>query len=163
MKIRYEGESAYLNLYYTFFQEKVTDVCKKIDVDPNNISWVIFDPDKHYNKSIVRIIKGDATGADFGFYNRKNREIWISTKTLEHAIHVLPSPHIDSCMFVRKKIGIHFVASVLIDEITHFQTNQDHGTKEYDMKWKENVEKYSGAVKKDEAFSNAVEICSLNW
>ena len=141
-KIRYNNKSAHIAIYETLLQEKITAVCRKIGFDDSQVFWVIFDAESFYsNKTMSSILVG-TRGRDYGFFDPDTHEIWVSTKAIQmtqsRSTNVLKT----SILPNKTNHESDFLADVLLDEITHFQTGANHGETKYDRKLRENREKY---------------------
>ena len=141
-EIRYYNQSSYIALYNTLLQEKITEVCRKIGFDDSRVSWVIFDAESFYQNKITSSILVGTRGRDYGFFKTDTHEIWISTKAIQMTQARSRSLLKTSMLLNTPKHESDFLADVLLDEITHFQTGRDHGDVKYDRKLRENHDKY---------------------
>lgn len=119
-------------VYKFVLQQKIAEVCKAIGFDDSDITWIIFD-NRNFN-----LIKHTANygwnlgelftvnhGEDYGYCYPARNEIWISTFTLQQAAPAARKVYISSTPSICKR---DILADVLIDEITHIQTQCDHNT-----------------------------------
>ena len=141
-KIRYNNQSAHIAIYEMVLQEKITEVCRKICFDDSQISWVIFDAESFYSSKIASSVLVGTRGRDYGFFVPDTHEIWISTKAIQMAQPKNTSLLKKSVLPNTVKQESDFLADVLLDEITHFQTGANHGEAKYDRKLRENYERY---------------------
>lgn len=133
-------------VYKFVLQQKIAEVCKAIGFDDSDITWIIFD-NRNFN-----LIKHTANygwnlgelftvnhGEDYGYCYPARNEIWISTFTLQQAAPAARKVYISSTPSICKR---DILADVLIDEITHIQTQCDHNSISYKAKLGENKRKY---------------------
>lgn len=129
------------NGYIKILQSKINSVCKIIGFDDSKIQWIIYDP--IMRKTLLKQISEGFSGKDYGYCIPGKNIIYISTLSIQkndsnslfEKYHtVLPSN--------KYKDKDDFLANVIIDEITHFQTHCNHGSLIYDKKFKENINKY---------------------
>ena len=141
-KIRYNNQSAHIATYEMILQEKITEVCRKIGFDDSQVSWVIFDADDFYPNKIASSILIGTRGSDYGFFDHNTREIWISKNAIQMAKPRITNILKNSVLSNTLNRESDFLADVLLDEITHFQTGANHGETKYDRKLQENHAKY---------------------
>lgn len=123
--------------YKKILQNKISKVCSKIEFDDSKITWVIFNPDEHEREDFLGYIGRFCgwnlrryCGWDYGHCNPKKNKIWISTLSI--------MKDYDASRLKKDD----FLADVIIDEITHIQTDSDHGSAKYDMTFRENMINY---------------------
>lgn len=135
--------SLYMN-YMKILENKISIVCNKIGFDDSHITWFIFDADerKRESKNIMDSLRIGYTGKDYGFSYINKNEIWISTLSIRKDKNSVQFNMIGNLPKLPLKKENDFLASVIIDEITHIQTGCDHGSYEYDIKLQENTEIY---------------------
>lgn len=127
-RIKY-NDSNWLDIqgYKNTLQKKIERVCEQIRFDDSKITWIIYNPVAHITKypDINRS----------GFCMPSKNEIWISTFSIDTAINY----GVTKTQFKNKT---EFLADVILDEITHFQTNCDHSDEKYEKKYLENMNIY---------------------
>ncbi len=131
----------YVN-YKEILQKKISSVCSKIGFDDAKITWLIFDPNEKERKNAFDHIRIGMNGKDYGFCIPAENKIWISTLSIMKDKDSSPINRIRSQLKIPRDVEEDFLADVIIDEITHIQTNCDHGNSKYDRKLQENAEKY---------------------
>lgn len=131
----------YVN-YEEILQKKISSVCSKIGFDDAKITWLIFDPNEKGRKNAFDHIRIGMNGKDYGFCIPAENKIWISTLSIMKDKDSSPINRICSQLKIPGNVEEDFLADVIIDEITHIQTNCDHGNSKYDKKLQENAEKY---------------------
>ena len=129
--------------YEKILQKKINSVCKKIGFDDSKITWIIFVPNEKERKSLLNHIRIGLNGKDFGFCIPAEKKIWISTLSImKDKEAALPINRIRDQLKIPEMVKEDFLADVILDEITHIQTNCDHGSDKYNRKLQENAEKY---------------------
>ena len=93
-----------------------------VSFDDSQISWVIFDAESFYSSKIASSVLVGTRGRDYGFFVPDTHEIWISTKAIQMAQPKSTSLLKKSVLPNTVKQESDFLADVLLDEITHFQT-----------------------------------------
>lgn len=126
--------------YSEILQRKITSICNSIGFNDSKITWVIYDPPKPNLSNLTNKIRIGHNGLDYGFTLLTKNEIWISTSSIMKDVD-LP---LASKIFKKPEDGNDFLARVILDEITHVQTDCDHGMDKYDRKLEENCRKYFG-------------------
>lgn len=140
--IRYDDNSSHMAGYKKLLQAKIYSVCQSIEFDDEGISWVIFDAKKAYPDGIIGSILVGSKGSDYGFFNPRTGEIWISIEAIQRGASVTSMVDTIAISMCKPSKRDDFLADVLLDEITHYQTRADHGTREYDDKLRENRRRY---------------------
>lgn len=137
-------------------QKKITDVCRRIGYDDSGVVWEIFDSFVEYadgrrkTSSFNRIFAGIKTdGADYASTDVKKRVVYVSLMAIRldrNYVGVSLTPN-----FLPLNSGLEFgrvrkyedkLANILIDEITHLQTGEDHGSKKYEKQFDRNIKLY---------------------
>lgn len=124
--------------YKKILQEKIDKVCQKIGFNDSDISWYIYDPKQNKN-SIDQIFVG-LNGRDYGYCIPHKKEIYISTLSIQKDVNSTLLKKYSELLKLPKTDD--FLANVIIDEITHIQTKQNHGNSEYEKKFIENANKF---------------------
>lgn len=125
--------------YKKILQSKIDSVCKKIGFDDSKIQWKIYDPKT--NKTSLKQMFVGLNGEDYGYCNPRDNIICISTLSIQKDASNSLLKKYNSLLRLEKDTD-DFLANVIIDEITHIQTQSNHGSSTYDNKFKDNVIKY---------------------
>ena len=125
--------------YKKVLQGKIDNVCQKIGFDDSKIQWKIYDS-KSNKKSLTQMLVG-LNGRDYGYCNPKDNIIWISMLSIQKDASNFMLKNYNNLLKLQKDTN-DFLANVIIDEITHIQTQSNHGSSKYDDKFKDNVMKY---------------------
>lgn len=142
--IRYDNNSCNFANYQKILQAKITDICQKIAFDDAGVAWVIFDAKKNYSNCINSSFLVGMRGCDYGFFDCKTDEIWISIDAIQRGFSATSITDKIPKLIPKPLKKDDFLANVLLDEITHYQTRANHGTTKYDNKLQENIRKYYG-------------------
>lgn len=144
-KIKFDSKGTSIVLYVNYkeiLQKKINSVCGKIGFNDAKITWFIFDPNEKERKNAFDYIRIGLNGKDYGFCIPAENKIWISTLSIMKDKDLSPINKIRSQLKIPGDIEEDFLADVILDEITHIQTNCDHGSSKYNRKLQENAEKY---------------------
>lgn len=144
-KIKFDSKGTSIVLYVNYkeiLQKKINSVCGKIGFNDAKITWFIFDPKEKERKNAFDYIRIGLNGKDYGFCIPAENKIWISTLSIMKDKDLSPINKIRSQLKIPGDIEEDFLADVILDEITHIQTNCDHGSSKYNRKLQENAEKY---------------------
>jgi len=127
--------------YKVILQKKIECVCQKIGFDDSKVVWIVYDPraEKKTEKTTIAKMHIDLNGKDYGYCIPQQNQICISTLSIQKEYSVLKKYN---NIIGMKKEADDFLAYVIIDEITHFQTESNHGNKKYDDKFLDNLQKY---------------------
>ncbi|HCW03139.1 MAG TPA: hypothetical protein DGK91_00520 [Clostridium sp.] len=125
--------------YKEILQKKIDIVCTKIGFNDSKIKWYIFNP--KIRKTTIQNILVGMNGCDYGYCITDKNEIWISALSIQKCGSLTAYDKINSMIKLQKKAD-DFLANVIIDEITHIQTGSNHGQKDYDNKFIDNMRKY---------------------
>lgn len=138
LDVRFDISANNSPIYSMILQNVIKKISKKIGEDFYNIKWVIFDTNnRRKNNTKNELMKVSplfivSQGADYGFYDYKSQEIWISTMALRSSgWNNLSLPNLISG---RNKPDL--LVNVILDELAHLKTGEDHGSREYDNQLK---------------------------
>ena len=137
-------------------QNKITEVCSRIGFDDSRVIWEIFDSFIEYadgrrkTSAINKMFVGIKTdGSDYAATDIKKRIVYVSLMAIRLdrsfvGIPLVPSavPLMSGLRFERHRKYEDRLANILIDEITHLQTEKDHGNEIYDKQFNKNIELY---------------------
>lgn len=130
-----------LAVYGDVLQRTIDAVLEKIGISDEGIEWVVFKEEKFLNTwglpvnpSFVYIYEKNYK---YGFCYIDKQEIWISTAALKKA------PNIIERMLPRKKEE-NLLVNVILDELAHIVTGEDHGDTKYDKTLASFYKKYYG-------------------
>jgi hypothetical protein len=143
--IKFDSKRTAIVLYVNYeeiLQEKINSVCGKIGFDDTKITWFIFDSNETDRKNTLAHIRIGLNGKDYGFCIPVKNKIWISTSSIMKDKNLSLINKMRSQLKRLGDIEEDFLADVILDEITHIQTNCNHGSSKYDRKLQENAEKY---------------------
>lgn len=143
--IKFDSKRTVIALYVNYkeiLQKKINSVCGKIGFNDAKIIWLIFDPNEKERENAFDNIRIGLNGKDYGFCIPAENKIWISTLSIMKDKDLSPINKIRSQLKIPGDVEEDFLADVILDEITHIQTNCDHGSSKYDRKLQENAEKY---------------------
>lgn len=142
MNIVYVEGTLPLADYQKILAQKIKEVCSKISFNHSTQTFHIYDPKFGIPKTIHDVLTG-SNGNKYGYTDVKTWDIYISTLAIRNDMLFANdkiSRMFDNISGLKKRDD--FLADVIIDEITHVQTHKDHGNKEYDKKWLENMNLY---------------------
>ena len=125
--------------YKKILQSKINSVCQKIGFDDSKIQWKIYDP-KTRKTPITQMFVG-LNGEDYGYCNPRENIIFISTLSIQKDASNALLKKYNTILRLEKDTD-YFLANVIIDEVTHIQTQSNHGSSAYDNKFKDNTIKY---------------------
>ena len=125
--------------YKKILQSKIDSVCKKIGFDDSKIQRKIYNP-KTNKISLNQMFVG-LNGKDYGYCSPRENIICISTLSIQKDASNSLLKKYNTLLRLEKDTD-DFLANVIIDEITHIQTQSNHGSLVYDKKFKDNVIKY---------------------
>lgn len=140
--IRYDDNSSHMAVYKELLQAKIYSVCQSIEFDDEGISWVIFNAKKAYPDDIIGPILVGRKGSDYGFFDPRKGEIGISIEAIQRGASVTSMVDTIAISMFKPSKRDDFLADVLLDEITHYQTGANHGTPKYDDKLRDNRRRY---------------------
>lgn len=119
-------------------QNKIDIICEKIGFSDLGVLWTIYDPISLYKSSIQHAVLIGKNGRDYGFSCPILHQIWISTKAILCNNDVFAN-EVSNALKRRRD---DFLAEVILDEITHIQTGEDHGNLRYDLALERNQRRY---------------------
>lgn len=126
------------SLYRTYLIETINRVLSKIGENSDDIKWIVFkknnisDPlfcDNYFknygDKYFTHKFKD-------GFCVIASKEVWISTHAINQSLNMnlLLTPSIKP--FINKESD-DLLVNVILDELAHLKTKQNHGNSKYDM------------------------------
>lgn len=125
--------------YENTLKRKIAFVCKKINFNDSKIKWFIYRYNifKHTCPPYINIENGNR----FGYCDAANNTIWISILAINIDLYTAQQKKIDPTLILNP-CPRDYLAEIIIDEITHIQTQLDHGNSKYDKKLKDNLNKY---------------------
>ena len=142
IKYHFERTTILHTDYKKILSDRIAAVCRKIGFDDSGVTWIIFEPDKRQGRCVIYNIMNEFDGRNYGFCIPSRKEIWISTISILGARYALPGSRIYDIVKLPGMYKTDILTKVILDEITHIQTNRDHGSREYDAKLSENAARY---------------------
>lgn len=136
-----------LAVFKEILEKKIIEVCNRLGFDDSDVTWHIFDPKNKSNCILSQMLIG-TRGKDYGYCNPKSKSIWISTFAIMNSeMHSIQSNFSTLNNNRLHPSSSDLLANVIIDEITHLQTNCNHGTSKYDNQLLSNLRMfYNGGI-----------------
>ncbi|TCL57647.1 hypothetical protein EDD76_108182 [Kineothrix alysoides] len=144
--IRFDKETNVLSIWSELLQKAITDIEKKTGVKDDEIEWIIFD-EKDYlkcnflKKNMPSFIYQNNYKYGFCYVNKK--QIWISTSAIMTSSFTDFNRKLSMAPIRQNKKEILLV-NVILDELAHIVTKENHGNKEYDSKLERYHKAYYG-------------------
>lgn len=135
-------------VYEQLLRRYIAEVLDKLGENDNDITWYICEegkfPDQHDSKGtfvleqLSGVIRQPRYGMTIWENGNSHSDIYISTTAIMSA--PLHWEKMEEILNIPKKSNL--LASVIIDELAHANTHEDHGNKAYEDKLKEYAYKY---------------------
>lgn len=127
--------------YENILKQGLGEIEKVLTTDfPQNIKWILYDANIKFRKSQSALEKViyPREGYEYGYYRPAQREIWISTLTVKAYERAKCQTSLKSTVLPQMKPQQpNLFIDVIIDEITHAITGENHGCNIYEHKYQE--------------------------
>lgn len=129
-----KSENTTIDVYSPILEKAISDVKKKVQIDDDEIEWIIFDEKNYVENKVI----GRSTLPSFvypiqykyGFCNVDKKQIYISTA----AIRTYNNDFYRQIPYITKNFKQNniLLIDVILDELAHIKTGKNHGDKKYD-------------------------------
>ena len=139
-------------LYKRILDSKLYNIFQRLKETFPRVQWIIYTPqkppdapvgfqkqspqnivDQAYREAVKAIVYIPQAGKEYGFCYPSLNQVFISTKALQK--HE-PTPQLDVFVPIKslhREPNLSLLTKVIVDELAHIATGEDHGTPRYEQ------------------------------
>lgn len=137
--IRFDKSMIPITEYKELLEERVSIICNKIKYHNNQIKWIIFNPyikDISEDARISDVLKSFCTyrnGSNIGYSICEKNEIYISSFAIECSLKLQNDSIIKMVSnYITIPPKTDLLDKVILDELAHIKSQENHGGKKYE-------------------------------